>query len=332
MDFTHLDNLSGAYAESRILHAAVELNIFDTIGDKKVSAEEVAENIRTDTRATELLLNALTALNLLNKEGNLFSLTDLSGKYLLSASESCYSGMIRFESSMWKVWERLADAVRTGKSVRTPDMYQTEKEETECFIMAMHHLVSARGDAGYIADRLNLTGVHSVLDIGSGPATYPIAICKKHPHISVTIFDLPATLEVTKRVLEGAGVSRKIRIIAGDYNKDPLPAGYDVVFLSNIIHGEDEGTNKTLMKKIFQSLNPGGRIIIKDHIMDESLTRPACGAIFSIYMLLTTKGRDYGFHEVKEWLEEAGFVDISLEELAPPMTSALVSGLKKGST
>ena len=299
MDFTYLDNLSSAYAESRILHAAVELNIFDAIGDKKVSAEEVAENLRTDARATVIFLNALTALNLLNKEGNLFSLTDLSRKYLLSASESCYSGMIRFESSMWKVWERLADAVRTGKSVRTPDMCQTEKKETECFIMAMHHLVSARGDAGYIADRLNLTDVRSVLDIGSGPATYPIAICKKHPHIPITIFDLPGTLEVTKRVLEGEGVSRKIKMIAGDYNKDPLPAGYDVVFLSNVIHGEDEGTNMTLMKKIFQSLNPGGRIIIKDHIMDESLTRPACGAIFSIYMLLTTKGRDYGFHEVK---------------------------------
>lgn len=80
------------------------------------------------------------------------------------------------------------------------------------------------------------------------------------------------------------------------------------------------------MKKIFYSLNPGGRVIIKDHIMDESLTKPACGAIFSIYMLLTTKGRDYGYHEVRRWLEVAGFVDITLEELPSPMTSELVCG------
>jgi SAM-dependent methyltransferase len=330
MDFTYIDNLNGAYAESRILHAAIELNIFDTIGSQMMSAKEVSAKIHTEVRATELFLNALTALNLLEKKDNLFSLTEVSGKYLLSASETCYSSMIKFDSSMWNVWEKLTEAVRTGKPVRTPDMHQTNKEDTECFIMAMHHIVSARGDAGLLADRLNLEGIHSILDIGSGPGTYPIAICRKYPHISATIFDLPGTLDVTKRVLKKEGLSDRINLnlVAGDYNIDPLPVGFDVAFLSNIIHSENEDANRALMKKVYGALNQGGRVIIKDHIMDESLTKPACGAIFSINMLLTTKGRDYGFHEVRSWLEEAGFVDISLEELPPPMTSSIVTGKK----
>jgi SAM-dependent methyltransferase len=173
-----------------------------------------------------------------------------------------------------------------------------------------------------------MEGVHAVLDIGAGPGTYPIALCKRHPHLSVTLFDLPATLDVTRKILAKEGIGRQIRLMAGDYNKDPLPKGFDVVFLSNIIHGEDEETNRRLLKKIYPSLNPGGRVLIKDHIMDESLTKPACGALFSIYMLLTTKGRDYGYHEVQQWLKEAGFVDIILEDLPPPMTSAIVSGRK----
>ena len=229
---------------------------------------------------------------------------------------------------MWNVWEKLAQAVRTGKPVRTPDMHQTNKEDTECFIMAMHHLVSARGDAGLLAERLNLGGVQSILDIGSGPGIYPIAICRKYPHISATIFDLPGTLEVTRKVLKKESFDNRIILIAGDYNVDPLPAGFDVTLLSNIIHSENEDTNKALMKKVYDTLNQGGRIIIKDHIMDESLTKPACGAIFSINMLLTTKGRDYGFHEVRGWLVGAGFVDINLEELPPPMTSSMVTGKK----
>lgn len=314
------------------MHTAVELNIFDTIGSQMMSAKEVSAKIHTEVRATELFLNALTALNLLEKKDNLFSMTEVSGKYLLSTSETCYSSMIKFDSSMWNVWEKLTEAVRTGKPVRTPDMHQTNKEDTECFIMAMHHIVSARGDAGLLADRLNLEGVHSIIDIGSGPGTYPIAICRKYPHISATIFDLPGTIDVTKKVLKKDGLSDRINLnlVAGDYNIDPLPVGFDVAFLSNIIHSENEETNKTLMKKVYGALNQGGRIIIKDHIMDESLTKPACGAIFSINMLLTTKGRDYGFHEVRSWLEEAGFVDISLEELPPPMTSSMVTGKKIG--
>ncbi len=328
MDFTYLDDLNSAYAESRILHVAVELNIFDTIGDRRMSAQEVSGRLKTDARATGLFLNALVALNLLHKEDDLFSLTDLAKKYLLSTSETCYTGMIRFESAMWNAWGGLADSIRTGRPARTPDMYQTDRDETECFIMAMHHLVSARGDAEHIANHLKVEGSHSVLDIGSGPGTYPIALCKKYPHLSITIFDLPATLDVTQKILAKEDLGRQIRLMAGDYNKDPLPRGFDIVFLSNIIHGEDEETNSSLMKKIYHSLNPGGRILIKDHIMDESLTKPACGAIFSIYMLLTTKGRDYGYHEVHRWLKEVGFVAITLEELPPPMTSAIVSGRK----
>ncbi|MBI5407371.1 MAG: methyltransferase domain-containing protein [Nitrospirae bacterium] len=328
-EFTYLDNLNGAYAESRILHAAVELNIFDTIGENRISVQEISERLKTNERATELFLNALTALNLLHKKDNLFSLTDLAKKYLVTTSETCYTGMIRFESSMWSVWGELVKAVRTGKPIRPPDMYQTKREETECFIMAMHHLVSARGDADYIADKLSAEGVRSILDIGSGPGTYPVAICKKNPDIKATLFDLPGTLGITRKVLAKEGIGEQIRLMAGDYNKDPLPQGFDVVFLSNIIHGEDEEANKTLLKKIYGSLNPGGRVIIKDHIMNGDLTRPAWGAIFSICMLLTTKGRDYGYHEVHQWLKEAGFVDITLEELPPPMTSAMVLGRKE---
>ncbi len=326
MDFTYIDNLNGAYAESRILHAAVELNIFDTIDGQAMSAKEVSSRLNTDERATELFLNALSALNLLHKQDNLFSLTGVSEKYLLTTSETCFTSMIKFDSAMWNVWEKLVQAVRNGKPIRTPDMYQTNKEDTECFIMAMHHLVSARGDASLLADRLNLEGVHSILDIGSGPGTYPIAICRKYPDISATIFDLPGTLEVTEKVLKKEGLISRINLVAGDYNVDPLPVGFDVAFLSNIIHSEDEEANNALMKKVYDALNPGGRIIIKDHIMDESLTMPACGAIFSINMLLTTKGRDYGFHEVKGWLTDSGFVDISLEQLPPPMTSSIVTG------
>ena len=326
MDFSYLDDLNGAYAESRILHAAVELNIFDTINDQLMSAKDISAILNTDERATTLLLNALSALNLLHKHDNLFSLTLISKKYLLSGSETCYVSMIRFDASMWDVWGRLSQAVRTGKPVRTPDMYQTNKEDTDCFIMAMHQLVSVRGDAGLLAERLNLERVRSILDIGSGPGTYPIAICRKYTHISATIFDLPGTLEITRQVLKKEGLDNRINVIAGDYNHDTLPQGFDMVFLSNIIHGEDEETNRSLMKKIYSALNPYGRIVIKDHIMDESLTKPACGAIFSINMLLTTNGRDYGYHEIQEWLETAGFYEITLEMLPAPMTSSLVTG------
>ena len=82
------------------------------------------------------------------------------------------------------------------------------------------------------------------------------------------------------------------------------------------------------MRGIFAALQTGGRIVIKDHILDADLTSPAVGAIFSMQMLLFTRGRDYGFDEVREWLQRAGFTDIAHRPLEPPLTSSLVTAVK----
>jgi hypothetical protein len=117
--------------------------------------------------------------------------------------------------------------------------------------------------------------------------------------------------------------------VPGDYTRDELPKGFDLVFLSNIIHGETPKTNLALMRKVFDSLNPNGRIVIKDHIMDSSLTRPKAGAVFSLQMLLTTNGRDYSFDEVSDWLAQVGFINVQEVPLALPLTSSLVMGRKE---
>ncbi len=99
--------------------------------------------------------------------------------------------------------------------------------------------------------------------------------------------------------------------------------------MSNIIHSEDETTNAQLFRKCFRALEPGGMMIVKDHIMNTELTAPRSGAIFALYLLLTTRGRDYSIDEVSQWLGDAGFVDIRLETLpSPPFTSSMVLARK----
>jgi hypothetical protein len=72
-------------------------------------------------------------------------------------------------------------------------------------------------------------------------------------------------------------------------------------------------------------LEPEGRIIIKDHILDASRARPATGAIFSLLMLLTTQsGRCYSFGEVKDWLQRAGLRHVIHIDLPAPLTSSLI--------
>jgi precorrin-6B methylase 2 len=328
MDFSELNRLTSGFIVSRIIQVAVSIGIFDKIETLGSTSEKVASSINTSPRATELFLNALVALRLLSKESGKYFNTEISRTYLVKNSRKYLGGMIIFEHNLWDMWGKLEESVRTGMPSRNPDMFQSTEDETERFILAMHSLVKARGDAEVVSHLLDLRWAKSLIDIGSGPGTYPIEFMKKYPQLAITIFDLPGTLCVTRKVLEEEHKIGQISLFEGDYRKDKIPDGFDVAFLSNIIHSEDESTNQDLMINIYEALNAGGLLVIKDHILNEDLTIPAVGAVFSITMLLMTNGRDYSFKEVSKWLEKAGFKYIERKQLPNPLESSLITARK----
>ncbi len=325
MKFSDLAKMASGHVEARIVQAAVALGVFDALNGKALSSGAVASNLSTDPRATELLLNALTALGLLDKSQDRYSLTAVSKAHLLRNAPQSYNGMIEFDAALWECWGNLAAAVRSGQPMRAANMYQDDSRETERFIRAMDSLINARGDAAILENLFDWSNTAAMLDVGSGPGTYPIHLCRRYPELRITIFDLPGTLKVTERYIREAGMQNRFRLVAGDYRTDPIPGCYPVIFVSNIIHGESFEENEKLMGKLAAHLEPGGKIIIKDHILDNSRTHPAVGAVFSMLMLLTTRqGRCFSFDEVKEWLEKAGLIDIAQIGLPAPLTSTLV--------
>ena len=329
MNFSDLSRLASGHAEARIVQVAVSLGVFDVLKGKNANAPTIAASIQADPRATELLLNALGALELLTKTNNLFSLNDVSATYLTRSSPKYLGGMILFDASLWDCWRDLEKTVRSGKPARKPDMYQRHMQETERFIRAMHSLVQARGDAEILAESLDLSRVRDLLDVGSGPGTYPIYLCRKFPRLRATIFDLPGTLKITEQFVQESEVRDRIRLLPGDYRSDPIPGKYQMVLLSNIIHSESSEENRRLMAKLCQCLEQGGKIVIKDHILDDTQTHPSVGAIFAILMLLTTEqGRCYSLKELREWLDHAGFQRITELPLPYPLTSSLIIGEK----
>jgi len=130
--------------------------------------------------------------------------------------------------------------------------------------------------------------------------------------ISATIFDLPNVVPISKKIVEKEGYADRIVHYTGDYTVDELPKGFDLVFLSAIIHSNSPETNEGLVRKCYNSLNTNGTIVIQDWIMNNAKTEPPQGAIFSINMLVGVEGGDcYSEDEVGTWMKNAGFTDIS---------------------
>ncbi len=323
--------LASAHAEARALQTALKLNMFETLAAGALSADALARSIGTEPRATGLLANALAALGILDKSEERYGLSPDARRYLLESSGEYLGGMILFDEGLWDVWGRLEHSIRSGQPARTPDMFQRHPEETRRFIGAMDSLVRARGDAEWLAENLDLKGVGAMADLGGGPGTYLAAILRRHPSIRATVWDLPATLEAAREILAARepDLVGRIGLMNVDYLTADLPGPVDAILMSNIIHSENEETNTLLMKKCFAALAPGGMLVVKDHVMNEALTEPAAGAVFALYLLLTTRGRDYSFGEISHWLRAAGFDEISERRLPdPPFTSSLVIARK----
>jgi SAM-dependent methyltransferase len=331
MDFAELAALASGHAEARAIQTALKLGIFDMLERAPLDDAALAAAISANRRATALIANAMVALGLLDKRASRYSLTDASRRYLLRSSGEYLGGLILFDEAIFETWTHLEQTIRTGAPARATDMFQSRPAETERFIRAMDSLTRARGDPAYVAGRLDLSKVSMLADIGGGPGTYTVALLRRWPHLRAAIYDLPATLEVARKILAERELtaSARIDLVRVDYLYDEIPGPCGALFMSNIIHSEDETDNAQLVRKCFRALEPGGMLIIKDHIMNADLTEPKAGAIFALYLLMATRGRDYSFDEVSSWLGDAGFIDIKLEALpSPQFTSSMVIARK----
>ena len=131
--------------------------------------------------------------------------------------------------------------------------------------------------------------------------------------MTATLFDLPDVAEMGRARITDAGLMDRVTIVAGNYYTDVLPAGHDLALVSAIIHMNSPEQNVALYKKIFDALVPGGRIVIRDHVMKPDRTIPKAGALFAINMLVGTPGGGtYTYDEIKTGLTAAGFENVNL--------------------
>ena len=313
------------FQKSRILLSAFELDIFSFIGKDSFQAENIAEQLNLNKKATERLLNALVSLDILQKSNGKYSNTEGSFKYLSKDSPDYMAGLMH-TSHLWDTWSHLTEVVKTGDVAHPEEINERGEEWLEAFIRAMHDR-GIKQASSQISD-IDLENVDSVLDIGGGSGCFSMAFLNRKPGLKTTIFDLPNVVPISKQIVEEEGYTGRIGHHTGDYMADELPKGYDLVFLSAIIHSNSFETNEELVQKCYHSLNPGGKIVIHDWIMNDDKTEPLQGALFSINMLVGVEGGDcYSEDEVSTWMKKAGFTDISRVTLDSGL--GRMTGIKK---
>jgi SAM-dependent methyltransferase len=309
MNPTRIREFATSYQKSRILLSAFELDIFTNIDESGSESNQIASKLNLDKHACERLLNALVSLVFLTKKNKGFFNTEESFTFLSKKSPE-YLGGLMHSNHLWTTWSNLTSVVKTGMSAHPAEINERGEEWLFSFINAMHD--RGKKQAPQQLANIDLSVTKSVLDIGGGSGAYSMEFVSKKPGIEATVFDLPKVIPITKKFIDKEGYSGKIKTYTGDYTTDELPKGFDLVFLSAVIHSNSLEVNQNLIKKCFHSVNNNGKIIIQDWIMNNSRTHPVSGAIFAINMLVGTEAGDtFTEQEVTEMLTSAGFKHIS---------------------
>ncbi len=281
---------------SRTLLTAIELDVFETIGDG-ATAQETAARLNADPRALEMLLNAAVALGALNKRDGVFSNTPESERWLRGESRLALMHMVR----LWPRWSALTDCVRTGTPATS-----TGERDTQAFIAAMHQNAAAR--APLVVQAVNAQPVRRMLDIGGGSGVYSIAFANANPTLRADILDLPDVKPLALRYITEAGLTDRVSVREGDLRTSDYGKGYDLVFVSAICHMLSPEENLAMLRKAREALAPEGRVVIQDFILEDDKTQPTHAALFSLNMLVgTERGSSYSVAEYTNWLCETGF-------------------------
>ncbi|HEY5511316.1 MAG TPA: methyltransferase [Prolixibacteraceae bacterium] len=310
-----------SFQKSRILLSGFELDIFTNIDEHGSTAEQISNVLNLDEHSCERLLNGLVSLGFLTKQNQSFFNTEESSAFL-SRKGANYMGGLMHSNHLWNTWSNLTQVVRTGKSAHPTEINERGDEWLFSFIAAMHD--RAIKQAPQQLANIDLSGIKTMLDIGGGSGAYSMEFISLKPDLEATIFDLPNVVPITKQFIDKEGFSDKIKIFTGDYTVDDLPNGFDLAFLSAIIHSNSLEVNQDLIKKCFKSLNTNGKIIIHDWIMNNARTQPISGAIFAINMLVGTEAGDcFTEQEVTDMLTSAGFNNISRIEFESGLSQVI---------
>jgi predicted nicotinamide N-methyase len=311
-DREKLLDLSRTFQKCRILLTAVELNLFDILAKGYQTVEELCTSHGFSPRGLRILLDALASQGLVSRSlDEKYGLEESLSRLLTKDGEDSVLPMILHAVSMWQSWSKLTEIVRTGVNPNVMGIRSRSTEDMEAFIGAMHVIGLKMADS--IAESLDLTRFKRMLDIGGASGTYVMAFLKRAPHMTATIFDLPNVVQMAQKRLDKEAYSHRVELAGGDYTSHDLPRGHDLVVLSAIIHSNGREGNRDLFRKIFQALEPGGALLVRDYVMDQTRTFPPNGAIFAVNMLAATSdGNSYTFEEIREDMQKAGFSNISM--------------------
>lgn len=320
----HLDVYIPMMKNAAIL-SAVELGVFQHLHQSHTVAA-LAQLLKISEKGMRCLLEVLVTAGYVKREGDRYINEPFTTEWFTENSQFDYTPALLWMTEAWKLLEELPQALR--KERPSPNLWQRMEKSPEMGKKFSRYMLAYARHC--LDDILNLTTIPSnakrLLDIGGSHGLYSVAFCQKYPQLQATIFDFPESLRETTDLIEKNNLKNKIRTLEGNALTGDWGKSYDVILFFSLIHNHTLEENKILFKKIFDSLNPGGMLIIYDYMSDQAA--PDYNAAFNLTLFLEVGTHIFSFKDISNWLDENGFINIQRRDLQPLEKGSLIISQK----
>jgi 3-hydroxy-5-methyl-1-naphthoate 3-O-methyltransferase len=315
---------------AQTLAVSVELEIYDKVADGMNTIDKIAISLNTTHRPIGALLNACVAMGLLEKTEGTYKNSELASSFLIKDASGYYGDFIKMISTRsFVTWKALKESILTNSPQEGTlgEAFLHDPQFAILFTKAMHN--NSVGPAAVLASLVDLSRHRRVLDLGGGSGIYSIMLAKQNPHIEAVVFDFPMVCEVTNEYIQQFNASSQVSTLEGNFLEDKIPKDFDVVILSQILHGYSPEECGRILGLAKQAMKSKGLLIVNEFCMDDDKTGPLFPALFALNMVVGSKGgNSYSSEELHQMLETNGFHEIRTRRLLGPMS--LITAEKRG--
>ena len=293
---------------AQALAFCIRSGLFERLAESPATAEELG----LAPRVAPTLLAFLSSQRLVERdEQGRFHATLASKTFLVRSSPRFAGGRSLHYQRRYGQIGRLGEVLGTGNPVgnagRVEEFNSFTQEDQQWFAEGM--LASAVSGAEHLLREYDFSSHRRLLDVGGNNGGYTLALLQAHPSLDATIFDLEAVRPLAEERISELGMYERCRFVGGSFFEDPLPAGHDVLLLSNILHNWDGPECRGILERCHEAIEPGGTIVIVEPMLYEDLSGPIFASVAGLMMTLMG-GENRTQAQIREMLEGAGFGEV----------------------
>jgi demethylspheroidene O-methyltransferase len=330
-------DLVAGFVYSQVLLACVQLRLFDLLlAQGPLTLAALALRLNLPLAGVQRLVLAAVSLRLLEARPS----GDGDRRYGLGplgaplAGNAGLAAMVEHHASLYR---DLADplALLRGEAAdgrlagfwpyagtEAPDALPTQQVAAYSALMAASQPLVAE----QVLQAYPLQRHRRLLDVGGGDGAFACAAARHAPGLHVQVFDLPGVVARAAQRFEQAGLSARCSARGGDFFRDELPAGADLVTLLRVVHDHDDERVLRLLQGVRRAMAKGGRLLLAEPLAETPGAEAMGHAYFGFYLLAMGSGQPRSESRLRELLAETGFTHVRrLPTHLPLQASVLVA-------